>query len=55
MPTPHPSHTRARTSTVQTAFRLLLERMQTDKRQLPPRRLMLVPELIERESVADLR
>ena len=24
MPTPHPSHTRARTSTVQTAFRLLL-------------------------------
>ncbi|ODT65131.1 MAG: hypothetical protein ABS75_32860 [Pelagibacterium sp. SCN 63-23] len=37
------------------AFRLLLERMQTEKRQLPPRRLMLVPELIERESVADLR
>lgn len=37
------------------ALRLLLERMQTDKRQLPPRRLLLVPELIERESVADLR
>jgi len=36
------------------AFRLLIERMQSEKRQLPPRRLMLVPELIERDSVADL-
>ncbi|KKB08102.1 LacI family DNA-binding transcriptional regulator [Devosia chinhatensis] len=37
------------------ALRLLLERMDADRRQLPPRRLMLVPELIERDSVADLR
>ncbi len=37
------------------AFRLLVERMQAEKRQLPPRRLMLVPELVERDSVADLR
>jgi len=37
------------------AFRLLVERMDADRRQLPPRRLMLVPELIERDSVADLR
>lgn len=34
------------------AFRLLRERMETERRQLPPQRLMLVPELIERESVA---
>ena len=37
------------------AFRLLIERMNGTRRQLPPQRLMLVPELIERESVADLR
>jgi LacI family transcriptional regulator len=33
------------------AFRLLLDRMDSGRRQLPPQRLMLVPELIERESV----
>lgn len=36
------------------AFRLLLERMDATRRQLPPQRLMLVPELIERDSVANL-
>lgn len=33
------------------AFRLLLDRMDRGKRQLPPQRLMLVPELVERDSV----
>ncbi len=36
------------------AFRLLQDRMDTAKQQLPPQRLMLVPQLIERDSVADL-
>lgn len=36
------------------AFRLLMDRMNTRKRQLPPQRVMLVPTLIERESVRDL-
>ena len=34
------------------AFRLLLERMNGNRRQLPPQRVMVVPKLIERESVA---
>ena len=33
------------------AFRLLLNRMDTTAHQLPPQRLLLVPEIIERESV----
>lgn len=37
------------------AFRTLMERLDTDRRQLPAQRLMLVPTLIERNSVADLR
>jgi LacI family transcriptional regulator len=36
------------------AFRLLLERMNRERRQLPPQRLMLVPHLVERGSVARL-
>jgi LacI family transcriptional regulator len=36
------------------AFRLLLERIDMSKRQLPPQRVMLVPRLIERDSVADI-
>lgn len=35
------------------AFRLLLERMNGNRRQLPPQRVMVVPKLIERESVAE--
>ena len=37
------------------AFRTLLDRMDASRRQLPSQRLMLVPTLIERDSVADLR
>ena len=36
------------------AFRLLLERMNSSRRQLPPQRVMVVPTLIERGSVAAL-
>ncbi|KQX34927.1 hypothetical protein ASD04_16240 [Devosia sp. Root436] len=34
------------------AFRLLVERINSGKHQLPPQRVMLVPELVERASVA---
>ncbi|UXN71855.1 LacI family transcriptional regulator [Devosia neptuniae] len=37
------------------AFRLLLERMNSSRRQLPPQRVMIVPKLIERESVFRLQ
>lgn len=36
------------------AFRLLLERMNSSRRQLPPQRVMVVPKLIERGSVMPL-
>lgn len=36
------------------AFRLLLERMNPSRRQLPPQRVMVVPTLVERDSVRDL-
>jgi LacI family transcriptional regulator len=37
------------------AFRLLLERMNGSRRQLPPQRVLVVPKLIERGSVLALR
>ncbi|MGB3336339.1 MAG: LacI family DNA-binding transcriptional regulator [Devosia sp.] len=37
------------------AFRLLLERMNSSRRQLPPQRVLVVPKLIERGSVLTLR
>lgn len=36
------------------AFRTVMDRLDPSRRQLPPQRLMLVPELIERDSVANL-
>ncbi|MNU03288.1 hypothetical protein D3C72_2472530 [compost metagenome] len=36
------------------AFRLLLERMNSNRHPLPPQRLMLVPNLVERGSVRSL-
>jgi LacI family transcriptional regulator len=37
------------------AFRTLMDRLDSNRRQLPAQRLMLVPTLIERASVTDLR